>query len=400
MIRTEEWMDIRELHRQGLSQRQIARETGRSRNTVAKLLGQTTPKEFARPARKSCLDAYKPYLAERFARSGLSACRLCEEIRAQGYTGSTDVVERFIKPLKDAQRTRAKATVRFETAPGEQAQADWAHVGEDERGRIYAFVIVLSFSRMLYVEFTRSMQTEELIRCHQGAFSLFGGVPSAVLFDNMAQVRLPGGGWNALFGDFALHYGFCVRTHRPYRPRTKGKVERMVDYLKDNFLRGRNFSGIEDLSVQGRLWQENANRRLHATTGQRPCDLLEREREKLAPLAAVRPYVLSERHERRVDAEGYVHLAGACYSVPPEHVGKQVLVVQSGQRILVRSADLIVAEHKKGAPGACVADKEHVTAMWKQTLGRTQAPPPAGVQFLSAQAVHNPQLSLYEEMAG
>ena len=400
MIRTEEWMDIKELHKQGLSQRQIARQTGHSRNTIAKVLCQPAPKSFAKPARRSILDPYKAYLADRFDKSGLSAKRLWEEVRAQGYAGSADVVERFIKPLKDAKRTLAKATVRFETAPGAQAQADWAHVGEDERGKIYAFVMVLSFSRTLFVDYTRSMQTEELIRCHQNAFSFFGGVPSAVLFDNMAQVKLPGGKFNPLFWDFALHYGFAVRTHRPYRPRTKGKVERMVDYLKGNFLRGRQFAGFEDLCVQGRLWLDQANGRVHATTGERPCDLLAKEREKLAPLSSLRPYVLSERCERRVDAEGFVHVAGVRYSVPPEHVGKQVVVVASGQRILVRSGDLVIADHKRAAPGACVAQEEHVVAMWKQTLDRTQAPPPVEAQFVSAQAVQNPPLSFYEEVAG
>src|SRR5699024_9374727 len=112
--------------------------------------------------------------------------------------------------------------------------------------KIYAFVMVLGFSRMLYVEFTHSMDLPTLILCHQHAFAYFGGIVGNILYDNMAQVRLPGTGeFHPLFADFAAHYGFAVKTHQVRRPRTKGKVERMVDYLKDNFLNGRSFAGFE-----------------------------------------------------------------------------------------------------------------------------------------------------------
>src|SRR5581483_1832853 len=256
MLKAEQWMDIKDLHRQGLSQREIARRTGLSRNTIAKVLSQKTPAVFQKPTRPSCLDPYKPYLTERWQHYGLRAPRLLQEIQAQGYTGSINLVQRFLKTLREEYSVRTKATVRFETPPGQQAQADWAYVGEDSAGKIYAFIMVLAFSRLLYVEFTRSMETDTLIRCHQNAFAFFGGVPASVLYDNMSQVRKPGGGWNPLFADFAAHYGFVIKTHQVRRPRTKGKVERMVDYLKDNFLKGRRFAGFDDLVGQGRLWQE------------------------------------------------------------------------------------------------------------------------------------------------
>jgi transposase len=397
MIRWEQWMDVKQLHRQGLSKREIARQTGLSRNTVAKLLRQPAPEPFHKPARASSLDAFKPYLSERWDKYRLRAPRLMEEIQAQGYSGCINLVQRYLKTLRDTEVVKQRATVRFETAPGQQAQADWAHVGEDEFGKIYAFVTVLSFSRMLYVQFTRSMQTQELIRCHQGAFEYFGGVPACVLFDNQAQVRLSSGDWNALFWDFSAHFGFTPRTHRPYRPRTKGKVERMVDYLKDNFLLGRAFAGFDDLAAQGRLWLEQANSRVHATTGERPRDLL--AREKLAPLSLVRPYVLARRQERRVDAEGYVHAASARYSVPPSYVGKRVVVVMGEQRIEVRHGDTLVAEHTRGAPGDCVAAAEHVEAMWKQTLERSVDPPSTLVDLRAADRVVVPPLTHYDELA-
>lgn len=395
MIRTEQWMDIKDLHRQGLSQREIARQTGYSRNTIAKILSQKAPQAFQKPARKSCLDPYKPYLTERWQRYHLRAPRLLEEIRAQGYSGSINLVQRFVKTLKEEQTVLTRATVRFETAPGQQAQADWAYVGDDGQ-KIYAFVMVLSFSRMLYIEFTRDMETSTLIRCHQNGFAYFGGVPQSVLYDNMSQVRKPGGDWNPLFADFAAHYGFVIKTHQVRRPRTKGKVERMVDYLKENFLRGRTFAGFDDLAAQGRAWQEMANTRLPATTGERPIDL--HPKEPLAALTLVAPYVLAQRQERKVDAEGFVRLASSRYSVPPQYVGKRVLVIQQQQRIQVQLGDVIIAEHALAPPGSCVAAKEHVEAMWQQTLQRSPTPEPA-VTFTPAERVSVPPLSVYEEVA-
>ncbi len=391
-------MNIKDLQRQGVSQRQIARLTGYSRNTIAKQLSQATPKPFVKTPRKSRIDPFKPYLTERYQAYRLSAVRLLEEIRPQGYTGSINLVQRFLKTFKDEQGNKAKMTVRFETAPGQQAQADWAEVGRHEDGgKVYAFVMVLSFSRMLFVTFTRSMALPELIASHQEAFAYFGGIPSAVLYDNMAQVRKPGSGeLNPLMADFATHYGFAVKTHQPYRPRTKGKVERMVDYLKDNFLNGRPFAGVDDLAAQGRCWLEMANNRLHATTGEKPMDLL--ARENLTPFGAAMPYVLAQRHERRVDVEGFVRLERSRYSVPPHYVGKKVIVVQREQQIEVRLGDLVIAEHRAAVAGACVTKKEHVEAMWRESLTRTNKPFPK-VHFTDAETVVVRPLSLYEEVA-
>lgn len=394
-------MTIKDLQRQGLSQRKIAQLTGHSRNTIAKQLGQVSPKPFTRTPRKSRLDPFKPYLTERYQTYHLSAVRLLEEIRPQGYTGSINLVQRFLKTLKEEQVGKSKITVRFETAPGQQAQADWAEVGRGEDGgKLYAFVMVLSFSRMLYIEFTRSMALPELLACHQNAFACFGGIPGSILYDNMAQVRKPGSReLNALMVDFAAHYGFSVRTHQPYRPRTKGKVERMVDYLKDNFLNGRTFASLADLSAQGHHWQEKANGRVHATTGEKPAHLL--VRESLTPFGAALPYVLAQRHERKVDVEGFVRLERSRYSVPPQFVGKKVLVVQREQQIEVRLGDLIIAEHRAAlSPGECVVKKEHVEAMWRESLSRTPTPVPK-VRFsaLETEAVVVRPLSLYEEVA-
>src|SRR5215204_4262144 len=306
MLKLEAWMDIKDLHRQGHSIRTIAELTGLARNTVRRVLREQTPQPAKRRGRTSQLDPFKPYLERRYTECALGGVRLREEIKAMGYEGGIDVVRRFIHSLAPHARSQAKMTVRFETPPGEQAQADWASCGHetDETGRrraVYAFVMVLSYSRMLYVEFTHSMVLTELIRCHQRAFSFFGGWPRSILYDNMKQVRLSQSEWNPLFLDFINHYGITPRTHRVRRPRTKGKVERMVHYLKDNFLNGREFDDMSDLRAQGQHWLDHtANTRVHQTTGRRPCDLL--VEEKLNALSSIPAYRIAAVSERKVDA--------------------------------------------------------------------------------------------------
>lgn len=178
MLKLEEWMDIRSLHKEGHSIKSIARMTGRSRNTVRRVLREAGPTGFQKPERHSCLDAFKPHLRERYETCGLSAVRLLPEVQAMGYDGTIATVRRYLHSLKPEQERLRKLTVRFETPPGKQAQADWAYCGRfpDPDGHIfpvYAFVMVLGFSGMLYVEFTSSMKLPALIRCHMNAFDFF-----------------------------------------------------------------------------------------------------------------------------------------------------------------------------------------------------------------------------------
>ena len=381
-------MDIKDLHRNGLSQREIARVTGHSRNTVARILSERAPQPFHTPPRPSRLDPFKPYLKERYGALSLSSVRLLDEIRPMGYAGSIDVLRRYVKSLAAEQHAAARATVRYETPPGAQAQVDWAYCGKLPDGKgasVYAFVMVLGFSRADYVEFTTSMDTPTLLRCHMNAFEYFGGMPAAILYDNMKQVRLERGRLNPQLMDFAGHYGFAVKTCRPYRPRTKGKVERLVDYVKDNFLAGRDFIDLADMNAQGRNWLDRtANVRFHATTGRRPIDLLIEERASLTPIRSVSPYQVCEQLERKVDAEGFVRAFGSRYSVPPKYVERQVVVCAFERKVIVRYRDagnesggglgVIVAEHDRATtPGQCVADKEHIAQLWRTTLARAEA---------------------------
>jgi hypothetical protein len=243
------------------------------------------------------------------------------------------------------------------------------------------------------------MSLPELIRCHQRAFEFFDGWPHTILYDNMKQVRLSPTEWNPLFLDFVNHHGITPKTHRVRRPRTKGKVERMVHYLKDNFLNGRAFTDMSDLRAQGQHWLDRtANTRVHATTGRRPCDLL--AEEKLNPLSSVPAYQVAAVSARWVDAESFVRLGRSRYSVPPEYVGSRVLVERGAQRVVVRAGDLIIAEHAPAPrPGACMTQKEHVEALWRLSLKRATAPPAPSWHIGFRALVATTPLTAYEEVA-
>lgn len=406
MIRLEEWMEIKTLYQEGHAIRQITRLTGRSRNTVRKVLRAKAPETFKKPQRKSKLDIFKEYVRERYGACRLSSVRLIEEIRSMGYTGSITTLRRWVHlELKAPGRALAKLTVRFETAPGEQAQADWAECGtfDDPVGHkkvsIYCFVMVLGYSRYMYICFKTSMKIDSLIECHKQAFEYFGGWPGSILYDNMKQVRLSQREWNPLFLDFANHYGFIPKTCRPYRARTKGKVERMVDYVKDNFLAGRSFLGLEDLNSQAMHWLEStAHVRVHGTTGRRPCDLL--AQEKLTALESTSPYRLAERQVCKVDSSSMVRFDRSRYSVPPQYTGQEVIVEHLGQKILVKRGDVILAEHDRATQsGECVVNKEHIQELWKLSLKRKEVVPSCRWHVSFTNEVLTMPLSSYEEVA-
>jgi transposase len=396
-------MDVRVLAKEGHSIRAICRLTGFSRNTVRRVLREVSPRGYRSPERISCLDSFKAYAKERFEACGLSASRMHEEIRPMGYTGSLRTLRRYLESLKPERERLRRLTVRFETPPGKQAQADWAYCGRfpDAQGRlipVYAFVMVLSFSRMLYAEFTSSMRLHWLISCHLSAFDFFGGWPREVLYDNMKQVRLSPEELNPLFLDFARHYDIAIKTHRVRRPRTKGKVERMVHYVKNGFLNGRSFADFAELNVQARHWLSHvANARVHATTGRRPVELW--PEEQLTRFASVAPYKLYEITSRKAGYDGFVRYERSRYSIPPQHAGQTVLVGKEAQRIVIRCGDMIVAEHALASKtGATVADPLHVQALWKLSLQKSRTPVPRW-QLSFNEGVEKAPLVRYQEAA-
>ena len=294
-------MEIRVLAKHGKGVREIARELGCSRNTVRRYLREASAERYRpRTARSTKLDGYRDYIAGR-VRAALPAAIpakvLLGEIRERGYCGGYTMVKAYVASLRTM--VVAEPIVRFETAPGQQMQVDWAVIRRGPN-RLSLFVATLGWSRAAYLEFVEDERVETLIACHEHAFLAFGGVPRDVLFDNMKTVVLErdayGDGrhrFNPAFLDFAKHAGFRPRLCSPYRAQTKGKVERFIRYVRGSFwvpLASRlRQDGVEvdreTANVAVRRWlREVANVRVHATTGEVPQDRLELERAKLSPL--------------------------------------------------------------------------------------------------------------------
>lgn len=338
MLTLEQRFMIKDLYRQGISISEIARQTGHDRKTVRSAVQaplRATPKLRVPKARK--LDPYVPYLQERLALGVSNAHKLYQELLALGYAGKERQVRAFVHPFRQPQTPRA--TVRFETEPGRQAQVDWAAFGTIEHHgqsrRLYAFLMTLSWSRMSYLEFTVATDITWWLRCHQHAFAYFGGVPQEVLHDNLktAVLNRPHTGsihWNPRYLDFAHSYGFTPRACRPYRAQTKGKVERGIRYVRDNFWPGLLFADLADLNRQACLWLDTvANLRIHATTQAVPLERL--PAEGLQPLAGKPPYDTSLISYRRSTKDCLVSYAGNRYSVPAECARQSLMLKETEQ---------------------------------------------------------------------
>ena len=254
--------ELYELKGEGHSIRGIARELGISRNSVRKYLKSPgVPQAKPRPRRSSKLDPYAAYVDHRLS-DGLENCVvLLRELRARGYEGGYTTLVEYVRPRR--RRRQPKATVRFETAPGEQAQVDWgsfAYVAADgRRQRMWAFVMVLGWSRAIYVEFVRRADVSTFMGCHINAFEYFGGVPRRCLYDNAKVVVLGRDEdgrpeWNRRMLDLSLRTGFEMRLCRPYRPQTKGKVESGVKYVRRNLWPGVRFTDDADMNRQAWEW--------------------------------------------------------------------------------------------------------------------------------------------------
>jgi transposase len=301
MLTQEQAVEIRVLRRQGWSIRAIARETGLSRVTVRRYLqdpeaaGRYGPRE-PRPTKLGPYIEYVLGRVEAARPAWIPAAVLLREIQERGYRGGVSQLKAYLAPLKHVE---PEPLVRFETEPGEQMQADFTYV---RRGRypLLAFVATLGYSRASYVRFTLGEDTATLCACLRESLIYFGGVPAHVLLDNPKTVVIErdfyGEGqhrFNRELLALAEEFGFRPRLCRPYRAKTKGKVERFNGYLKGSFLvplaATLKQAGLKlDLAAAnahiGPWLHSVANARVHGTTGEVPNERLQLEREKLQPL--------------------------------------------------------------------------------------------------------------------
>jgi len=345
--------------------RSIARDLGLGRYVVAGIitqhLKQTQPTDDQTPpaslgklplTRKRKLDPYVKQLHELLERyPKLTAWRAFEELRNSGFAGSYSTVRGFIKEHRVQPKAR---TVRFETAPGAQAQMDWStyHLDftQEGRRRIELFSYILGYSRRQYICFTERQDLETTIRQHIAAFEHLGGVAATCLYDNMKVVvtRWEDGQplYNTRFLAFATHYGYKPWACRVARPETKGKVERPFDYAEKNLLNGRTFRSLAHLNEVARWWLAEVNdRRIHGTTQRTPLELHAEELPHLLALPALR-FDTAQVVYRIVDAEGLINYANNRYSVPWQLIGLSLPVRITEDEVQIYNAALeVVAKH-------------------------------------------------------
>lgn len=297
---------LRHYLEQGDSKSELARRFGISRRTVYhwietgqldRDLDNSEVHYRSRPAVAREIDPFRAIIQARLETFPmLTAQRLFEELQAAGYRGGYTQVKEYVRQVRP--RGPVDPVVRFETPPGLQGQVDFGTF-QLPWGRRYALLMVLGYSRLLWMQFYPRQTMMTLIRGLESAFEFFGGVPQELLFDQMRSVvlsdeRLGGCGltMNAEFVRFSAHWGFRARACRPYRAKTKGKVERPIRYVRQSFFYGRTFLNDEDLNAQAQQWLEKTcNVRRHRTIAETPAARFERdERGHLGALAS-RPYM-------------------------------------------------------------------------------------------------------------
>jgi transposase len=295
MLDQESLVDIHVLHRQGCSVRGISRQLGISRNIVRRYLRDIaqSPDYGPRAARPSKLDAFKPYLRERIEAAKpywIPAVVLCRELQTRGYEGQEGIVKNYVRQFKPITK---EPVVRFETAPGQQMQVDFTTIKRG-RNKLKGFVATLGYSRACYVCFSEYEKQEDWVAGIEGALNYFGGVPKEILFDNAKCIMIErdayGEGqhrWNSKLLQLSGDYGFRLRACRPYRAKTKGKVERFNGYLKHSFITPLAATlkqvglalDIDTANGQVGQWLHDvAHQRIHGTTEQKPEVLLIKEK--------------------------------------------------------------------------------------------------------------------------
>jgi transposase len=410
MLRLEEFMEIQKLHHDGVSITEIGRRLALDRKTVRKYLRQA-PRAYQRKPRSWKVDVWRTYLRERWEQGVHNAYRLFGEIQKRGYAGGYTQVKKVVRTWRSEEQERA--FVRFETSPGEQSQMDWGHFGNWAGTRLYAFVLMLCFSRMRYVEFTQRQDSETLLNCLVHAFHYFGGVTATLLTDNMKTVvveRVEGQPqWNPRFLDFAAYYGFVPRVCHPYRPETKGKVESTIRYLRTSFWPGVSFASLSDLNRQAFQWCEEANGRMHATTRAVP---VERWPQEHLPALAGRPdYDTSYVSYRQVSKDCLLSYRGNRYSVPHTYAGKTVTVregLDSGTIRIFHQQDRIAEHRLASGKGKMVMEAAHYGSLPRKNRQAVEALPLPVIELIPGPGVglHHvvPQvetrsLAIYEEVA-
>ncbi len=381
----------------------IARQLGVHTDTVHRVLAQAGVPRAARCARASRVDDYLPFMLETLARyPRLPASRLYAMVCERGYTGGPDHFRHLVAQHRP--RPPAEAVLRLRTLAGEQAQVDWGHFGRLTVGRaeraLMAFVMVLSYSRRIFLRFSLDARLESFLRGHEAAFQAWQGLPRVLLYDNLKSVVLERRGEAIRFHPtllaFAGHYRFEPRPVALARGNEKGRVERAIRYVRESFWPARRFADLEDLNAQARRWCDGpaAERPCPQDRGRSVRAVFAEEQPRLLALPDT-PFPTEERVSVRVGKSPYVRFDRNDYSVPHTHVRRTLTVLAGPTEVRVLDAAEVVARHRRSYDaGARIEDPAHLAvlvaakraARAHRGVDRLAAAAPASAELLSQAA--------------
>jgi len=376
----------------------IARQLHVHRDVVQRVLAGNGA-QHPWPLRPSRIDPYRPFLLQTLTKfPTLSSARLLSMLTERGYVGSASHLRHLVAGMRP--RPAAEAYLRLRTLPGEQAQVDWGHFGHLQIGRarrpLMAFVMVLSYSRWIFLRFFLDAHGATFIRGHAEAFTAFGGCARVVLYDNLKSAVLERRGdairFNPVLLEFAGHYRYEPRPVAVARGNEKGRVERAIRYVRDNFFAARTYTDLDDLNAQARLWCEGAasDRRWPQDPALSVRQAFHAEQAKLLALPE-REYALAERRAVTAGKTPYVRFDLNDYSVPHTHVRRALSVLADERRVRILDGAQELASHVRSWDrGQQIEQPVHVQALIDhkraarahRACDRLAQAAPASVEFL------------------
>ena len=376
----------------------IAQQLGVHHGTVDRVLSQAGLPKVERPHRASLIDPYLPFVHKTLEQyPKLTASRLYAMVRERGYSGGEDHFRHLIAHHRP--RPQPEAYLRLKTLPGEQAQVDWGHFGKLTIGKaertLMAFVMVLSFSRAIFLRFFFDAQMANFLRGHEGAFMAWGGLPRVLLYDNLKSAVLERQGdairFHPTLLEFAAQYRFEPRPVAVARGNEKGRVERAIRYVRDSFFAARKWRDLDDLNNQAEAWCQGQ-------AADRPCpedrsmsvrEVFTQEQPKLLALPD-NPFPTDEREAVSAAKTPYVRFDRNDYSIPPTHVRRTLTVVASPSEVRVLDGVAVIAAHPRSYDkGEQVEDPAHVAEL---TARKRQARQHRGTDRLARAAPNSRDL--------
>jgi transposase len=351
----------------------IAKQLCVHHSVVDRILSHAGLPKIERTARVSIIDPYLPFIIETLNEfPTLTAVRLYEMAKQRGFKGGPSQFRQRISELRP--RKVPEAYLRLKTLPGEQGQVDWGHFGHIQIGKakrpLMAFVIVLSWSRKIFLQFYLNQQMENFLRGHVAAFNAWQGLPRICLYDNLKSAVLERQGtiirFNPTLLDLSSHYHFEPKAAAPARGNEKGRVERAIRYIRDNFFAGRHFNSLDELNAQATQWCDgiSSERKCPENNALTVKEAFIQEQKSLLALPD-NPFNTDERKAVKVAKTPYLRFDLNDYSVPHTQVRKLLTVYASLTRVRIIDGKQLIVEHQRSfSKGEQIELEAHINALW------------------------------------